>query len=124
MSRVQTSKARLESLGEGRFRVSGILDASTVAGVLAESVRKFAGIGSITVDLSHVTESDSAGLALLLEWLRQTRNAGAKVYFHDVPQQIMALARISEVDDLLLENGSGVLPSVSVAGADAENVQA
>ena len=55
MSRVQTSKAKLESLGEGRFRVSGILDAGTVAAVLDESARKFAGISSVTVDLSHVT---------------------------------------------------------------------
>ena len=118
MSRIQTSKAKLESLGEGRFRVSGILDASTVSGVLDESARKFAGISSITVDLSHVTESDSAGLALLLEWLRVTRRAGAKIFLHEVPQQIMALARISEVDDLLLENGSGVVPA-PVAGAGA-----
>ena len=119
MSRVQTSKAKLESLGEGRFRVSGILDAGTVAAVLDESARKFAGISRVTVDLSHVTESDSAGLALLLEWLRLTKRAGGKIYLHDVPQQIMALARISEVDDLLLENGSGVVPATPAAGAAA-----
>lgn len=116
MSRVQTARAKLESLGDGRFRVSGVLDAGTVTRILEEGVRKFAGMSSIAVDLSLVTESDSSGLALLLEWLRQTRQAGAKIYFHDVPHQIMALARISEVDDLLLENGS---PATAVEPARA-----
>ncbi|MBB6091527.1 phospholipid transport system transporter-binding protein [Povalibacter uvarum] len=120
MSRAQTPKAKLESLGDGRFRVSGILDASTVTGILEESSRKFEGHASITVDLSLVKESDSAGLALVLEWLRQTRSVGGKIYFQDVPQQIMALARISEVDDLLLENGSGVVPATPMVDAPAE----
>ena len=120
MSRAQTPKAKLESLGDGRFRVSGILDASTVTGILEESSRKFAGHSGITVDLSLVKESDSAGLALLLEWLRLARGGGGKIYFQDVPQQIMALARISEVDDLLLENGSGVVPATPMVDAPVE----
>lgn len=104
MSKAQTSKARLESLGDGRFRVSGILDADTVTPILEESARKFTS-QDIVVDLAGVTASDSAGMALLLEWLRVSRAAGRKIHFDSVPQQIMALARISEVDDLLLENG-------------------
>ncbi len=113
MSRVQTSKARLESLGDGRFRVSGILDADTVTAILEESARKFVS-PAVVVDLAAVTASDSAGMALLLEWLRMSRAAGRKIHFDNVPQQIMALARISEVDDLLLENG------IASAGADAQ----
>jgi len=105
VSKVQTSKARLESLGDGRFRVSGILDADTVTAILEESARKFTA-PAIVVDLAPVTASDSAGMALLLEWLRVSRAAGHRIHFDNVPQQIMALARISEVDDLLLENGA------------------
>ncbi len=105
MSKAQTSKARLESLGDGRFRVSGILDADTVTAIFEESARKFAS-PSIVVDFAPVTASDSSGMALLLEWLRVSRAAGRRIHFDNVPQQIMALARISEVDDLLLENGA------------------
>ena len=111
----------LGRVGRGTlYQAFGILDASTVTGILEESSRKFAGHSSVTIDLSLVKESDSAGLALVLEWLRLTRIAGGKIYFQDVPQQIMALARISEVDDLLLENGSGVVPITPMVDAPAE----
>lgn len=106
MSKIRRSTATLESLSDGRFRVSGVLDASTVTRVLSESEEKFRGLPRVDVDLSAVTESDSSGLALLLEWLRLARKAGQKIHFDDVPEQIMALARISEVDDLLTQNGS------------------
>jgi phospholipid transport system transporter-binding protein len=115
----------MKSLGNGRFRVSGILDATTVTRILTESVQRFPEAPQIVVDLGGVTQSDSAGLALLLEWLRLARKAGHQIRFEEVPEQIMALARISEVDDLLSENGSSVAPqsatSVDTAATSAES---
>ena len=95
------SRARLESLGGGRFRISGVLDASTAREVLEQSESRFAETKEIDVDLGGVGESDSAGLALLIEWLRAARQSGKKIHFTNVPAQIEALARISEVEDLL-----------------------
>jgi phospholipid transport system transporter-binding protein len=95
------SGAQLESLGEGRFRVSGVLDAKTVADVLEQSESHFAEAPKIDVDLGGVGDSDSAGLALLIEWLRMARQSGKQVHFANVPAQIEALARISEVEDLI-----------------------
>jgi phospholipid transport system transporter-binding protein len=99
------NRARLESLGGGRFRVSGVLDASTAREVLEQSESRFAQgkeMGEeILVDLGGVGESDSAGLALLIEWLRAARQGGRAIRFANVPAQIEALARISEVEDLI-----------------------
>jgi phospholipid transport system transporter-binding protein len=95
------SRARLESLGDGRFRVSGVLDASTAADVLEESEARFSQASKIDVDLGGVGESDSAGLALLIEWLRMARQSGKEMHFANLPGQIEALARISEVEDLI-----------------------
>ena len=95
------SRARLESLGEGRFRVSGVLDASTAAEVLEESESRFTQAPKIDVDFTGVGESDSAGLALLIEWLRRARQSGKEIHFANLPAQIEALARISEVEDLI-----------------------
>jgi phospholipid transport system transporter-binding protein len=95
------SRARLESLGGGRFRVSGVLDASTAREVLEQSESRFAQSKEIDVDLGGVGESDSAGLALLIEWLRAARLGGRAIRFANVPAQIDALARISEVEDLI-----------------------
>ena len=95
------SRARLESLGEGRFRVSGVLDASTASDVLEESEARFAQASKIDVDLGGVGESDSAGLALLIEWLRMARQSGKEIHFANLPAQVEALARISEVEELI-----------------------
>lgn len=118
MSSRVVSKAKLESLGGGRFRVSGILDAATAAGVLEQSEERFAGTPTIEVDLAGVSESDSAGLALVLEWLRLARQRDQKIHFTHLPAQISALARISEVEDLLTANGaSSSEPAAAAAQA-------
>jgi phospholipid transport system transporter-binding protein len=112
---------RLESLGGGRFRVSGVLDASTAREVLEQSESRFAQgkeMGKeILVDLGGVGESDSAGLALLIEWLRMARVGGQAIRFANMPAQIEALARISEVEDLL---GGGEKKADGEKQADAE----
>ena len=95
------SDARLESLGSGRFRLNGVLDVSTAADVLAQSVERFANVTRIDVDLGGVSDADSAGLALLIEWLRRAREKSQQIFFANVPGQINALAKISEVDELL-----------------------
>ena len=96
-----TGRARLESLGAGRFRVSGVLDASTAREVLEQSEARFEQFKDLDIDLGGVGESDSAGLALLIEWLRLARQWQKEIRFENVPAQIEALARISEVEDLI-----------------------
>lgn len=103
---IARGRAKIESLGAGRFKVGGVLDATTVTDLLRQSQGGFDGAQRIDVDLALVTESDSSGLALLIEWLRLARDAGKKIHFENLPEQIMALARISEVDELLTANGS------------------
>jgi phospholipid transport system transporter-binding protein len=95
------SRARIESLGAGRFRVSGVLNASTAREVLEQSEARFEQFKDLDVDLGGVGESDSAGLALLIEWLRLARQGQKAIKFANVPAQIEALARISEVEDLI-----------------------
>jgi phospholipid transport system transporter-binding protein len=102
---VTANGANLESLGNGRFKVSGRLNSSSVVAVLKESRSHFAESKAIDIDLSGVTESDSSGLALLLEWLRLSRIAERSIQFQNLPPQINALARISEVEDLVMPNG-------------------
>ena len=105
MSKQGIGRAKLESLGGGNFRVSGVLDASTVGDLLKQSTDRFAKLPAVHVDLAGVTQGDSAGLALLIEWLRLAKNAQQAIHLKNVPAQISALARISEVEDLLAANG-------------------
>ena len=104
------SSANLEGVGDGHFRVTGVLDAVTAPKLLRESDARFTSAPGATVhvDLSGVKESDSAGLALLLEWLRIARRRQQTMQFANVPNQIAALARISEVEALILPDANDV----------------
>lgn len=95
--------AKLEALGNERYRVSGVLDAVTTPKLLADSAGKFSNQSGVDihVDLADVSESDSAGLALVIEWLRLARQRGQRMNFANLPKQLLALARISEVEELI-----------------------
>jgi phospholipid transport system transporter-binding protein len=92
---------RLDDLGDGRLRFSGALNYETAGDVLAESERRFEPYDSITVSFEEVTDADSAGLALLLEWVARAKREAREIRFEQVPAQIRAIARISEVESML-----------------------
>jgi phospholipid transport system transporter-binding protein len=90
-----------EPRGGGRFVLSGSVGFRTARAVLEQTPALFGDAPVIKVDLSGVTEADSAGLALLIEWVSWARKARREIRFFEIPQQIRAIARISEVEDLL-----------------------
>ena len=53
------------------------------------------------VDLEAVSSTDSAGLALLLEWQAAARQRGARLKFINAPVDLMRLAVLSESTGLL-----------------------
>jgi phospholipid transport system transporter-binding protein len=55
----------------------------------------------LEIDCRGITASDSAGLAVLLEWLGVTKHAGRSLRYTRLPPGLAALARISEVAELL-----------------------
>ena len=54
------------------------------------------------IDLVGVTASDSSGLALLIEWLSVAKGASRVLRYDNIPTQLQQLARLSEVEELLL----------------------
>ena len=87
--------------GDGRFALKGELDFHTAPDVLDRSRELFADHASIEVDLTEVRRADSAGLALLLEWVNWARNYVREIRFVNVPEQITAIAQICEVESML-----------------------
>lgn len=59
----------------------------------------------IIVDCKGVTRADSAGLAVLLDWLAWGRRRSRAVSLTNLPPSLVAIARISEVDELLTAAG-------------------
>jgi len=97
---------QLASDGAGRYRISGELTFATVRDALRAAQERFAGDAQLEVDLSAVTATDSAGLALLIEWYRLAARANKTIRFTGVPAQLLALAKIGDVDGLLSLNGA------------------
>lgn len=95
------SEFTIEDLGEGRFAVSGDITFATAEQILRASEGPFEEHTQIEVDLSEVTDSDSAGLALLLEWVTWANHSVREIRFTGMPEKILAIARTTEVEPLL-----------------------
>lgn len=91
----------LENRGEGRFALSGEMTFDTAERILKESEDPFEEHSQLEIDLSGVTDSDSAGLALLLEWVTWANHTVREIRFTGMPERIMAIAKTTEVDRLL-----------------------
>ena len=91
----------LQDLGGGSFSLSGDMTFSTAGEILRESEEIFEEHTRIEVDLSGVKETDSAGLALLLEWITWANHTVREIRFLEMPEKIEAIAKTTEVDDLL-----------------------
>jgi phospholipid transport system transporter-binding protein len=93
--------ASFEMSDGGRARVTGSLHFTTVSALLAAGVAAI-NAGRSVIDLAGVTGSDSAGLALLIEWLSVAKAAGRALRYENIPSQLQQLARLSEVEELLI----------------------
>ena len=96
-----SGECQLEPLGEGRFIVHGVLGFGTVHRVLEESKVLFSEHSVIEVDFSAVERSDSAGLALLIEWVNWAKAYVREISYKNVPEEIRSIAEISEVEWML-----------------------
>jgi phospholipid transport system transporter-binding protein len=84
----------------GRIELAGELDHASVAQLLLQSADWFGG-EALNISLQGVTQSDSAGLALLLEWQKIARQKQVTIQYHALPEQLRNIARAYGVDSLL-----------------------
>lgn len=90
---------------DGVFRLSGPLTFPFVRAACTDGVRRLAASTApvLELDCREVAEVDSAGLALLVEWLAWARACGRRMRISGTPQHLRELAAISEVDGLLAD---------------------
>lgn len=92
----------VEPVGPAHYKVTGELNFSTAPELYAEAAWIVASDSSkLTVNLSGVTRADSAGLSLLLSWMRRAQANKRQLSFTHVPNQLLNIARVSGVADLL-----------------------
>jgi phospholipid transport system transporter-binding protein len=97
-----TTAALVSSLGDGRYRVEGDITIDGIGAVLARPVALAGAPGAAaSVDLSGLSDFDSAALGVLLEWKRQAARSGTRVVYVNLPAKLLSLARLYGVAELL-----------------------
>ncbi len=95
------SEFTLEDLGDGRFALAGDMTFDTADKILRASESPFEDHTQLQIDLAGVRASDSAGLALLLEWVTWANHSVREIRFTNIPEKILAIAKTTEVEPLL-----------------------
>jgi len=96
--------AQLVENDDGSWLLQGELGYLSVPSVLQHAGVNMLGKELVTVDLKGVTRADSAGLALLVEWLRESESAGNSIKFVNVPAQLLSIARVCGLEGILSLN--------------------
>ena len=87
-----------------RIEVKGALTFVTARRAREAGLRILEGSSArepVAVDCSGVGESDSAGLAVLIDWQATASKQGRSLKFAHLPGGILAAAKISEVEEIL-----------------------
>ena len=94
-------KAAFELQEGERSSVNGVLHFTTVTALLNDGSAAIGNGRAGVIDLAGVKDSDSSGLALLIEWLSIARAGNRSLRYENIPVQLQQLARLSEVEELL-----------------------
>ncbi|MGH8551336.1 MAG: STAS domain-containing protein [Methylococcales bacterium] len=95
------SNAAIEQT-DGGFSIDGEMSFATVNRLLAQSsALSFDGYPVLNIDLGRVHRADSAGLALLVEWMDRAKRGNTEICFLNMPEQMRDIARMTELDTLL-----------------------
>jgi len=86
------------------WQLTGELTFATVTPLLAEFTQQLVKNVPHCLDLQEVTRTDSAGLALLIEIRRLTKTHA--LVFRNLPEQMLRIAAVSGVEELLAEVGA------------------
>ena len=115
-------RAHFHNEGAGRFRLEGEVGFGTVMHLLHESHGLFEHEKRVRLDLSGVERINSAGLALVIEWMREAHHGGWTLEISNPPEELLAVARICDVEHLLQDvlTQPSQTPSLFAAGDSAD----
>jgi phospholipid transport system transporter-binding protein len=86
------------------LKLTGALSFESLPAVLSESTQYAARPDvpdCLTIDFSGITDIDSSAVALLLEWRRQAAARGKRLAYVNLPANLLALAGLYGVADLI-----------------------
>lgn len=95
-------EAAFVAVASGVYRLEAALTFATVPALHRPGLSRIdAATGELEFDLQHVAVADSAGLALLVDWLAEARARQRTLRYGQLPEALRALARLSDVESLI-----------------------
>ena len=91
----------MTSGSENRMLLQGTLDMATVPQWYATGLSRLNGGGHLCADFSAVESVDSAAVSMLLAWTRAAQRGNHKFEVTGLPADLLSLARLYGVEDLL-----------------------
>lgn len=89
------------TLRAGVGYLAGALTVETVPKLYQQTEDLLKNMTSLIFDLGKVTQSDSSGVALLLVWTRFFRQQAKTVSFINVPNQMLAMIRLTRLTSVI-----------------------
>jgi phospholipid transport system transporter-binding protein len=97
----RNSSAELREAGAGRLTLRGSLDFASVV-QLHPQLRSYLQPGaSIIISLKRVGHCNSAGLALLLQWVEDARRQDSSIGFRQIPASLREITDLYHLTTLL-----------------------
>ena len=94
--------AQIQLTQDNTLALSGVLNVATVTSLWEQSKSLLMRAPTpLCIDLKDVSASDSAGVALLIAWVRYLRAQKKTLQFVHLPEQMRAIMHVSGLDTIL-----------------------
>ena len=96
------AEAAFVRVGDDVYRLDAALTFATVPALHSHGLARIdAAAGELQFDLHQVSATDSAGLALLIDWLAAAKARQRTLRYAQPPAALRALAKLSDVESLI-----------------------
>lgn len=102
---MQLSQADIVQQNQREYIISGAVDFSTAPDLVKRLLNFFKSYergqleSTITVDLSQLTDCNSAGLAMMLEMVKDAKVYGIECYFDNLPDSLRIIAKVYGIEN-------------------------
>jgi phospholipid transport system transporter-binding protein len=81
--------------------VSGELNFVTVVNLWKDSLPKLNNYSTLHFNLANVTASNSAGLALILEWIKYAKRHNKPISFTNIPEHLTSILQVAGMQQMM-----------------------
>lgn len=88
---------------DGVFYLTGDVRFSNAMSLYSASLSQLNTCQELKFDFSKLTSSDSAGIALLMEWVKFAKKSGKAIRFHHLPHHLQSIIHAARLDQFFAD---------------------